>query len=162
MDYLVSTSLKELKAMYKREKDGSVKMRLLMVMHRKTGRDFRSIGAMLMVSTGKVHYWVERFAQHGPGGLHRKNDNMRHNNYLTDEQERELKNLLKMQPMTSREVWACINENFGKSYHPNSIPRLLRRLGQSLITTRPRNCRANPRSGWAFKGHIKKAVFVEV
>lgn len=162
MNYFASTSLKELKAMYKEEKDGFVKIRLLMVMHRKAGKDYRSIASMLMVSVGKVHYWVDRFVEQGIDGLHRKNDNLDTRRYLTKGQEEELKTVLEAKPMTSKEVRAYIKEQYGKEYHPNSIPRLLRRLGQSLITARPRHYLANKRSGWAFKAHIKKAEFVEV
>jgi len=49
-----------------------------------------------------------------------------------------------------------ISKKYGAQYHPLYIYRLLRRLEQSLITPRKRHYKANPRSGWAFKGHIKK------
>ena len=162
MDYLDSMSLKELETLYRKEKDGSVKLRLLMVIHRKQGRNYRDIGDILRVSAAKAHFWAQRFSAMGIKGLQRKRREKAHNRYLTAEQEQLLKEKLKQQPMTSREVRVYIKDSFGKLYHPNSIPRLLRRLGQSLITPRPRNYRANPRSGRAFKGHIKKVAFVEV
>jgi transposase len=162
MDYLVSTSLRKLEAMYRKERDSSVKMRLLIVIHRKEGGDFRRIGKTLRISAAKACNWVNRFSEHGINGLRREPGSGGHNRYLTKEQESKLRESLKKQPMTSKEVRAYISENFGKNYHLNSMPRLLRRLGQSLITPRPRNYLANPRSGHAFRGHIKKVIFMEV
>jgi len=162
MDHLVSTSLRELEAMYRKEKDSSVKMRLLIVIYRKEGSDFRRIGKTLRISAAKACNWTNRFSRQGVDGLGREPGSGGHNRYLTKEQESLFRDSLKTQPMTSREARAYIRDNFGKNYHPNSMPRLLRRLGQSLITPRPRNCMANPRSGHAFRGHIKKAVFVEI
>ena len=92
----------------------------------------------------------------GIKGLHRKSGSGGHNKYLTTVQEKQLQQKLKKEPMIAREVLVYINEEFGKKYHPNSISRLMKRLNQSLITPRPRHYKANPRSGWAFKGHIKK------
>jgi transposase len=80
---------------------------------------------------------------------------------LTKEQEKELQDNLKKQPMTAKEVLVLIAKKYRKQYHPKSIPRLLRRLDQSLITPRKRHYKANPRSGWAFKGHIKKVGNLE-
>lgn len=162
MDYLASISLRELEAMYRKEKDSSVKMRLLIVIHRKEGSDFRRIGKTLRISAAKACNWANRFSERGINGLRREPGSGGHNRYLTKEQESLLKDMLRKQPMTSREVRTYVSGNFGKNYHPNSVPRLLRRLGQSLITPRPRNYRANPRSSHAFRGHIKKAVFVEI
>jgi len=162
MDYLESNSLRELETLYRKEKDANVKLRLLMVIHRKQGRDYRDIGDILRISAAKAYFWVCRFSEMGIDGLQRKRREMAHNRYLTAEQEQMLMDKLKQQPMTSREVRVYINDSFGRLYHPNSVPRLLRRLGQSLITPRPRNYRANLRSGYAFKGHIKKVDFVKI
>ncbi len=162
MDYLASTPLKELETLYRKEKDANVKMRLLMVIHRKQGKDYRDIGDILRISAAKAHLWVHRFSENGIAGIGRKEGSGGSNRYMTAEQEQQLRDKLKQQPMTSKEVMSYIYDNFGKLYHPNSVPRLLRRLGQSLITPRPRNYKANPRSGYAFKGHIKKVAFMEV
>lgn len=161
MDYLTSTNLKELEKLYKNEKDIYVKLRLLMVIHRKDGKDYRSIADILRVSVGKVFFWTKRFSKHGLESLQRKQGSGGHNKYLTKEQEKELQEKLKKQPMTTKEILIYIKERYNKGYHPNSIPRLMKRLGQALITLRERHYEANPRSGWAFKGHIKKADRVD-
>lgn len=162
MDYFALKTVSDLEKMVDNEKNPAIKLKLLVVWHKKRGEKERYISSITRVPRATVGYWVRQFRKYGIKGLRRKPGAGGQNRYLTKQQEHQLRNKLKQQPMTSREVWTYIKENFGREYHPNSIPRLLRRLGQSLITPRPRNYKANPRSGWAFKGHIKKVEFVEI
>lgn len=156
MNYLASTSIKELEELYRTEKNANVKQRLLMCIHRKEKRSYREIGKIIRIPKTIVHRWVQRFARKGIKGLHRKPGSGGHNRYLTEIEEKQLQEKLKKEPMTAKEVLVYINKEFGERYHPNAISRLMKRLNQSLITPRPRHYKANPRSGWAFKGHIKK------
>lgn len=156
MDYLTSTSLKELEGLYKNEKNANVKHRLLMCIHRKEEKSYGEIGEILKTPKTVVYRWIRRFVIEGVKGLHRKPGSGGYNRHLTKTQEKQLQDKLKKEPMTAREVLVYINKEFRKKYHPNSISRLMKRLNQSLITPRPRDYKANPRSGWAFKGHIKK------
>lgn len=156
MDYLTSTNLKELEGLYKNEKDADVKHRLLMCIHRKEEKSYGEIGEILKTPKTVVYRWIKRFVIGGVTGLRRKPGSGGHNRHLTKIQEKQLQDKLKKEPMTAREVLVYISNEFRKKYHPNSISRLMKRLNQSLITPRPRDYRANPRSGWAFKGHIKK------
>lgn len=156
MDYLVSISIKELEKLYRNEKNANVKQRLLMCIHRKEKKSYGKIRDILKTPKTVVHRYVQRFAREGIKGLHRKPGSGGHNRHLTKIQEKQLQEKLKKEPMTAKEALVYINEKFGKRYHPNSISRLMKRLNQSLITPRPRHYKANPRSGWAFKGHIKK------
>lgn len=156
MDYLVSTNIKELERLYRNEKNADVKQRLLMCIHRKERQSYGKISETLKIPKAVVYRWVRRFTKGGIKGLHRKPGSGGHNRYLTEIQEKQLQEKLKKEPMTAKDVLVYINKEFGKRYHPNSISRLMKRLKQSLITPRPRHYRANPRSGWAFKGHIKK------
>lgn len=126
-----------------------------------SGEQLREIEDILLVPRSTVGYLVRKFKKEGIKGFQRKPGSGGHNRYLTKEQEKELQANLKEQPMTTEEVLVRIAKKYKKKYHPNSIPRLLRRLGQSLITPRKRHYKANPRSGWAFKGHIKKAGNLE-
>ena len=162
MDYIASTTVSVLEGMVDNERDPAIKLKLLVVWHKKRGETERRISSITRVPRATVGHWTRQFRKQGAKGLQRKPRLEAPNRYLTREQEQQLKDKLKERPMTSREVWTYIKDSYGREYHPNSIPRLLRRLGQSLITPRPRNYKANPRSGWAFKGHIKKAVFVEI
>ena len=157
MDYLASTILKRLERMMESQKQPAIKQRLLIIWHKKNGESHRSIGRMLRMPQSTVNDYVQRFRRYGINGLQRKPGSGGNNRYLSKYQERELAGKLEEHPMTTKETLVYIKEMYGKQYHPNSIQRFLRRIGQSLITARPRHYKANPRSGWAFKGHIKKA-----
>lgn len=161
MDYFVSTSLSKLEKMIEKEKDAAIRQKLLVVWHKKRGETERDIEDILLVPRSTVGYLIRKFKKEGIKSFQRKPGSGGHNKYLTKEQEKELQVDLKKQPMTTKEVLVRIAKKYKKRYHPNSIPRLLRRLGQSLITPRKRHYKANPRSGWAFKGHIKKVGNLE-
>jgi transposase len=161
MDYLASTTIKEFEELYRNEKNADVKHRLLMCMHRKEGRSYKKISEMLKTPKTAIYNWVQRFTGGSIIGLHRKPGSGGYNRHLTKIQEKQLQDKLKKEPMTSKGVLVYIKQEFNERYHPNSIPRLMRRLGYSLITPRKRHYKANPRSGWAFKGHIKKVERME-
>lgn len=161
MDYFVSTGLSKLEDMIDKEKNAATRQKLLVVWHKKRGATEMYIESILRVPRSTVGYLVRKFRKKGIRGLYRKPGSGGHNRYLTKEQERRIQEKLKEQPMTTKETLVYIKETYGRQYHPNSIPRLLKRLGQSLITPRERHYKANPRSGWAFKGHIKKAEAME-
>lgn len=156
MDYFASTSLSKLERMVEEEKDAGIRQKLLVVWHKKRGATVRYIEDILLIPKSTVSYLIQKFKKEGINGFRRKPGSGGHNRYLTKDQEKELQTNLKEQPMTTKEVLVRIAKKYKKKYHPNSIPRLLRRLRQSLITPRKRHYKANPRSGWAFKGHIKK------
>lgn len=161
MDYFASTSLSKLEKMIEEEKDAVIRQKLLVVLHKKSGATVRYIEDILLIPKSTVSYLTQKFRKEGIKSFQRKPGSGGYNRYLTKEQEKELQDDLKKQPMTAKEVLVRIAKKYRKQYHPKSIPRLLRRLGQSLITPRKRHYKANPRSGWAFKGHIKKVGNLE-
>ena len=134
MDYFASTSLLKLEKMIKEEKDAIVRQKLLVVWHKKRGATVRYIEDILLIPKSTVLYLIQKFRKEGIEGIQRKPGSGGHNRYLTKEQEKELKADLKKQPMTTKEVLVRVARKYRKRYHPKSIPRLLRRLGQSLIT----------------------------
>src|SRR5574341_1881299 len=156
MDYFESTRLAKLERMIEKEKDAAIRQKLLVVWHKKKGKTEREIEDVLLIPRSTVGNLIRNFRKEGINSFKRKPGSGGHNKYLTKQQEKKLEADLKKQPMTTKEVLIYIAKKYRKQYHPKSIPRLLRRLRQSLITPRKRHYKANPRSGWAFKGHIKK------
>ncbi len=147
--------------MIDKEKDAKTRQKLLVFWHMKSGLSERDIGKMLRIPRATIGLWVRKFRKDGAKSFKRKTGSGGHNRYLTDEQERELKERLKANPSSTKEILVFISREYGKQYHPIAIYKLLRRLEQSLITPRKRHYKANPRSGWAFKGHIKKDCAME-
>lgn len=129
MDYFASTSLSKLKKMIDAEKDATIKQKLLVVWHKKKGKTEKGIEEILLVPKSTVGYLVRKFRKKGIKGFERKPGSGGHNRYLTKEQEQELKDMLASRPMATKEVLVHIKENYGKRYHPNYVPKLLRRLG---------------------------------
>ena len=163
MDYFASTSLSKLEDMIDAEKDATMRQKLLVIWHKKTGKTEKEIKEILLVPKSTVGYLVRKFRKDGILGFKRKRKpgSGGQNRYLTKEQEKELNDMLALRPMNTKEILVYIKENYGKQYHPNSLSRVLKRLDQSLITPRKRHYKANLRSAWAFKGHIKKAEAME-
>ncbi|MFQ6010532.1 MAG: winged helix-turn-helix domain-containing protein [Candidatus Aenigmatarchaeota archaeon] len=156
MDYFASTSVLELERLIDSERDNTIRQRLLIMWHTKKGATQREIEGMFRMPQSTVNDWIQRFRRHGIKGLYRKPGSGGHNRYLTRKQEKGLVRKLKHTPMTTKMVGAYIRERYGKEYHPNSISRLLRRLGSSLITARPRHIEADTEKQEAFREHIKK------
>jgi len=162
MDYFESTTISELEKVIDKEKNLATRNKFLVIWHKKKGKTEEEIQSILRVPRSTVGYLVRQFRKSGIKAFQKKSGYGGYNRYLSKEQEKQLRGKLKRDPMTTKEALAYISNEFGKQYHPNSIQRLLKRLGQSLITPRPRHYEANPRSESAFRGHIKKVKFVEI
>lgn len=151
-----SVTLKELEVLIDTEKDPKIRSKLLVVWHAKKGKTERDIAEMLKTPKSTVDFWIQRFRENGVEGLHRKQGSGGYNRKLVKRQEESLRKRLESHPMTTKEVLVYIKGKYGETYHPNSVPRLLRRLGQSLITARPRHEDADPVEEVKFRRHIKK------
>jgi len=156
MDYFDSLSLSKLEKLLDEEKEAIVRQKYLVFWHTKNGESEREIEKILRVPRSTIGFWIRKYRKEGIRSFKRKPGSGGYNRYLTKEQEIELQNHIKECPSNTKELLVFISKKYGAQYHPLYIYRLLRRLEQSLITPRKRHYKANPRSGWAFKGHIKK------
>jgi len=147
--------------MIDKEKDAKTKQKLLVFWHIKGGLSERQIEKMLRIPRATIGLWVRKFRKDGTKSFKRKEGSGGHNRYLTDEQEKEIQERLKTNPSNTKDVRIFISNEYGKKYHPIYIYQLLSRLEQALITPRKRHYKANLRSGYAFKGHIKKDCAME-
>ena len=103
--------------------------------------------------------WVHRFNEAGPCGLlDRKAPGARRN--LSAEQEAELAALVEAGPNFETDgvvCWRCVDlrdlirERWGVDYHERTIGKLLKRLGFSHITARPRHHGQDPDALETFK-----------
>lgn len=155
-DHFESMRRFRLGEMIDKEKDEKIRQKLLVFWHMKGGMSERHIEKMLRIPRTTIGLWVRKFRKDGTNSFKRKAGSGGHNRYLTKEQEKELQEHLRANPSATKETLVFISNEYGKKYHPIYIYQLLKRLKQALITPRKRHYKANPRSGWAFKGHIKK------
>jgi len=155
MDYFESTSLKKLEQMYKQEKDSKVKTKLLVVIHKKEKKEHKDITKSLRVSDSKIKRIIRRFRKNGKQGLYRK-EGSGNPGYLSDNQKQKLTEHIEQEHPTSRQINQYIEDNFGKSYHPYSIPRLLRNIGYSRITPRKKHYKSDKAKQEEWKAVFKK------
>ena len=103
--------------------------------------------------------WVHRFNQHGPDGL---KDSWANGSVprLSPEQQAELADLVETGPDRAVhgvvrwrriDLQRLITERFGVAYHERTIGKLLRALGFSHISARPRHPGQDARTLEAFK-----------
>jgi transposase len=109
--------------------------------------------------------WVPRFNEQGPEGLiDRKSTGPKPK--LTAEQLATLKEIVTAGPDPAIDGvvrWRCadlvklIKTRFGVDYHENSIGKLLRSLGFSHVSARPRHPKQDPETITAFKKTSRKS-----
>ena len=155
MDYLKSTSLKQLERMYKQEKDPKVKTKLLVVIHKKEKKEDKEISKSFKISISTITRTTRDFRKHGKQGLYRKPTTRKYG-YLKDNQKKQLINFIEETCPTSRTVNQFIQENFRKSYHPFSIPRLMKSIGFSRITPRKQHYKSDKVKQEEWKQVFKK------
>ena len=119
MNYLISINISTLKEMIKEEKDVEIRLKLLVVWHKKQGATERHIADILLIPRSTVGYLIRKFKKEGIKGFQRQKGSGGHNRYLTKEQEKELHENLKKNPMTTKEVLVYINENYKKQTGKN-------------------------------------------
>src|SRR4051812_41474712 len=104
------------------------------------GWNQREIASALGVSEGAVSQWIKRGREGGVEGL-RKRTSPGAPSRLTEKQRTQLRELLAQGAEAHGfrgEVWTCervaevIRKEFGVSYHPAHVSRLVRALGLSL------------------------------
>ena len=155
MDYLESTSINQLEEMYKHEKNPKVKTKLLMVIHKKHGKTNEKIGEMTLTPMSTVRDQIRNFRDRGINGLRRRHGGG-NPGYLTNNQKQKLIRYIETSTPTSREINTYIQNKFGKSYHPFSIPRLLRNMGFSRITPRKQHYKTDKLRQEEWKQVFKK------
>ncbi len=149
-----TSPLEFLEKLYADEKSEHVRERILVVIHRKQGKPYRVVAGLFKKSTSYVLFWVRRFEKEGLAGLYNKKGRGR-KSVLTEIQKSRLVQFIEQNSPTSREIRAYVQKSFGKSYHPFSIPRLLKNIwlpgsGNSAVEGQKRVFKKRQRSTWVW------------
>jgi transposase len=140
-------SAADLRRLAKRSKDANQSRRLLSLAAVREGRDRSEAARMGGMERQTLRDWVHRFNAHGPDGLldhHYEGPKPR----LTPTQLAELSQIVETgpDPKTDGVVrWrridlkAVIAARFGIAYHERSVGKLLKALGFSHVSARPRH-----------------------
>ena len=152
----------ELRALARREKDPRAASRLYAIAHALEGLGRAEAARLSGMERQALHDAVVRYNAEGLAGLHdRPKGHARP--VLSDEESARLKELVLAGPDLARHgrmEWTLpslaeeIARLWGKSLHPASLSRVLRRLGLSKQKTRPRHPQADAEAQQAFKGGV--------
>lgn len=163
-DFFVNISLNQLKKQYKYEKNAKAKIRLLIAIKRKEGKSLSEIVIETEQPKTNVSRWLRKIEQNGFKGIYDVPQSGRPAK-LTKKQKAELKLILSKSPLeqdipftlwTSSLVQYIINELFGILYKLRNIEYLVKKLGFTFQTPRPKHRKANKKAQEEFKKNFKK------
>jgi transposase len=128
----------ELRDAIKKADDRRVVRRLCFVRNLSAGDTIEMAAWRVGASQGIGSEWLTRWNEDGPAGLIPRFGGGRPPK-LTHQESRDLQRLLEDgQPWTSNEITQLIEEEFGVSYHPGHVQRMLRNTyGMSYAIPRP-------------------------
>ena len=149
----------ELRAVARRETDPRAASRMYAIAHALEGTSRGEAARLVGMERQALRDAVVRYNAEGLAGLHdRPKGHARP--LLSDDESAKLKALVLAGPDLARHgrmEWTLpslaeeITRLWGKSLHPASLSRVLRRLGLSKQKTRPRHPQADPEAQEAFK-----------
>ena len=150
----------DLRALARREKDPRAASRMYAIAHALEGKSRAEAARLSGMERQALHDAVVRYNAEGLAGLHDRPKGRRRP-VLDAAEGAALKQLVLAGPDLARHgrtEWTLpaladeIAQRWGKSLHPASLSRVLRRLGLSKQKTRPRHPQADAEAQQAFKG----------
>src|SRR4030042_1522299 len=129
-----------LKKTYKKEKDGKIKERLLMLIYTLEGNSSRNVGKMLQCDQKLVLYWRNRYLVEGVEGLKTRSRSGKPT-LLSKRQEAKIKKIVSKDnpanPWTTKKVCELIKKETGIKYSARHVQRILHKWDFSLLVPRP-------------------------
>jgi transposase len=152
-------SAEELRALARRSRDVNQSRRLLSLAGVRDGMDRGSAAKIGGMDRQTLRDWVHRFNASGPDGLldHRTEGRKPR---LSEEQMAAFARIVEAGPDREKDrvvrwrridLKGVIAERFGVDFHPRSVGKLLKKLGFSHISARPRHPAQDERIVEAFK-----------
>lgn len=143
----------------KRESDARAARRMLAIANALDGMSRAQAARAAGMDRQALRDWVVRYNAHGLDGLYDRWGNGRPPRLTPDEQAELLQIVLAgsdpeatgISAFTREDLVAICEQRFGKTFHPSSMSRVLRRLGLSRQKTRPSHPKTDPAAQAAFK-----------
>lgn len=148
----------ELKRLFRKEKDPRVSNRIRAVYLGLMGKTAPEIATVLGFSRRTVQKWIQSYNQKGLEGL-LDSPGRGQRCKLNPEQLQWLRQRIEEGPrpedgvcvLGGKEIQRIIEQQFGVTYHLNSVYQLLHRLGYSYVSSRPEHPKGDPEARKAFK-----------
>ena len=129
-----------LKKAYKKEVDGKLKERILMVRYYFEGKTSRDVGNMLQCDQKLVLYWKNRYEKEGLVGLKTRQKSGKPM-LLSRRHEAKIKDKISendpTNPWTTKRVCELIKKESGIKYSPRNVRRMLHKWRFALLVPRP-------------------------
>jgi transposase len=162
--YLPTSSLEELKKLYRNEKNSKAKIRLLAAISRKEGESLRGIAEIIEYPFTTIRDWLVRMHTQG---LERRYNRKQPGKpaLITSSQKKQLKKILQKSPekqkipfviWTSQLVQYIIQKLFDVVYSIRNIEKLVNQLGFVYTKPRPKHRKSNKKAQEKFKVELKK------
>jgi transposase len=155
VDYFESSSITDIEKLYKNEADPIIKTKLLAILYRKEKRKISDISDNLRISVSTLRRAIIKFRENGRDGLV-KGHGGGNPGYLSESEKEALIKFIEENTPTSTKINTFIKDNFGESYHPFSIPRLMKSLNFSRITPRKKHYKSDKSKQEEWKQVFKK------
>jgi len=152
----------ELKHTFRKERDSRLATRIRAVYLALMGKTAPEIAKLLGFSRRTIQKWICAYNKQGLAGLD-DHGGRGLRCRLNDSQIQWLRQRIEQGPRPEdgvcvfhgKDVQRIVEQQFGVTYHLNSIYRLLRRMGYSYVSSRPEHPKGDPQTREAFK---KKSV----
>jgi transposase len=132
--------INRLKKTYKKEKDGKIKERILMLIHSYEGKTSREVGQVVKRDQKLILYWKKRYEQEGFEGL-KTRERSGKPTLLSRRQEEKIKKKISEEnpanPWTTKKVCDLIKKETGIQYTQRHVQRKLRKWNFNLLIPRP-------------------------
>src|SRR3989344_7104842 len=129
-----------LKRAYKKEINGKLKERILMVRYYFEGKTSRDVGNMLQCDQKLVLYWKNRYEKEGLVGLKTRQKSGKPM-LLSRRHEAKIKDKISendpANPWTTKRVCELIKKESGIKYSPRNVRRMLHKWRFALLVPRP-------------------------
>ena len=129
-----------LKKAYKKEDNGKIKERILMVRYSYEGKTSREVGEILQCDQKLVLYWKNRYEKEGLEGLKTRQKSGKPM-LLSRRQEARIKEKISennpANPWTTKRVCELIKKESGIEYSPRNVRRMLHKWRFALLVPRP-------------------------
>jgi len=132
--------IKLLRTIYKRERDGKIKERILMLIHSYEGKTSREVGQIVKCDQKLVLYWKKRYEKEGLEGLKTKPRSGKPT-LLSRRQEDKIKKKIAKDnpanPWTTKKVCDLIKKETRVKYTQRHVQRILHKWDFNLLVPRP-------------------------
>lgn len=129
-----------LKQTYKKESDGKIKERVLMLIHSYGGKSSRDVGKIIQCDQKLVLYWKNRYEKEGLEGLKTRSRSGKPTLLSRRQEDKIKKKIAEDNPgnlWTTKKVCDLIKKEAGIQYTQRHVQRILHKWNFNLLVPRP-------------------------